>query len=512
MSQRNSFHESRRRGLALTAAMLLLGATALVGVTDSVAPSPASANTAHDAGAPVGGSGDAPNSPIRWAFTLDCGAAVPAAPGNVVVLTTDAAPGIVGQWYRITITFENPTNAVGTDCDAQPFFAELDPDAVNVATVVNAGLREPGDPNDPLPDAFSTTFQFLPDSDTVVTPTFDVGVQVTVKSASSWFFVVRGDSGLDDGFDQGDDEDDEPRISLTATNESGGTGLALNDVITISFNAGEEPVGSYFDTWICTGTSHLPDDDDNEGEAAEQAGCTPFLFWDRTGAVEQEPYPTLMSFRFGLEDTDAFSAANLGGTAFLEGMPGLLTWFDEFEGDGPFDDLCDINGLYFIVHDYSGGGHSNFLGPLTGVPCLAEIGSTSAEESAVASAPLALVCTPDPAVPGGSLTCEVSGGDPGIDVLWRASSDGSVFASTGVRLGSDGVGSFVLTVPRGAACGTITVELVEWLPPMTVQVACSVAPTRVPAGEGGLPFGGALGMLLGAAGALIMGRRMVTAG
>jgi hypothetical protein len=292
---------------------------------------------------------------------------------------------------------------------------------------------------------------------------------------------------------------------MTVTNESGGTGLALGDVVTISFDAGETPSGDFFDTWVCTGTQHAPRDDAADEDAASEAGCTPFLFWSRSEAVaDGEPVPTLMSFRFGLEDSDAFSQANLGGTAFLVGMPGLESWFDEFEGDAPFDDLCDINGLYFIVHDYAGGDHSNFLGPLSGIPCSGD------ETSVVTPDPLVLTCTPDPAVPGGALTCEVSGGDADIDILWRSSFDGSVFASLGVRLGPDGVGSFSFAVPREAACGTIMVELVEWLPPMTVNVACAVLPTRLPAGEGALPFGSVVFLLLSAAGALLVGRRMTT--
>jgi hypothetical protein len=128
--------------------------------------------------------------------------------------------------------------------------------------------------------------------------------------------------------------------------------------------------------------------------------------------------------------------------------------------------------------------------------------------AASTSVPPVLTCSPVPAVPGGTLTCEVTGGDPDIDMLWRAAFDGSVFASRGVRLGPDGVGSFSFTVPRGAACGTITVELVEWLPPMTIEVACAAVPTRLPAGEGGVPGSlVVLGVLtLAGAGALV--RRM----
>ena len=288
---------------------------------------------------------------------------------------------------------------------------------------------------------------------------------------------------------------------MTATNESGGSGLALNDVITISFDAGETPAGTYFDTWLCTGTSHAPRDDEEVVGTAAAAGCTPFLFWDRS----DNGNATLMSFRFGLADTGAFSAANLGGSEFNDGMPGLESWFaDNIEDeDFPFADLCEVNGLYFIVHDYAAGDHSNFLGPLSGIPC----------QNAAEPVPPVLNCTPDPAVGGGTLTCEVTGGEPDFDILWRAAFDGNVFASTGVRPGPDGVGSFSFSVPREAACGTITVELVDWLPPMSVNVACPVAPTSVPAGEGpAAPTGLVVVGLLAVAGAAVAARRLVTIG
>jgi hypothetical protein len=128
--------------------------------------------------------------------------------------------------------------------------------------------------------------------------------------------------------------------------------------------------------------------------------------------------------------------------------------------------------------------------------------------SAPAVVPPTLVCTPDPVAPGGTVTCRVSGGDPDIDVLWRAAFEGNVFASLGVRLGPDGVGSFTFVAPRGAACGTITVELVEWLPPITISVACSALPSGLPAGEGGVPGSLLLLGVLTLAGAGVLVRRM----
>jgi hypothetical protein len=116
--------------------------------------------------------------------------------------------------------------------------------------------------------------------------------------------------------------------------------------------------------------------------------------------------------------------------------------------------------------------------------------------------PMRMACTPDPVVPGATVTCEITQGDPGIDILWRASYN-PVFAGQGVRLDEDGRGTFTFVAPRTAQGQVITVELVEWLPVATLQVSGVPLPTRLPAGEGplGVPLGLALGalMLTGAA-------------
>jgi hypothetical protein len=92
-------------------------------------------------------------------------------------------------------------------------------------------------------------------------------------------------------------------------------------------------------------------------------------------------------------------------------------------------------------------------------------------------------CGPLPLQVGATVTCTVTGGDPGIDILWRASYN-PTFAGAGVTLDSGGTGSFTFTVPPGARGQEILVELVEWTAPMPMGVAGGPAPTRIPAGEG----------------------------
>jgi len=100
-------------------------------------------------------------------------------------------------------------------------------------------------------------------------------------------------------------------------------------------------------------------------------------------------------------------------------------------------------------------------------------------------------CEPMPAAAGATVTCTVTGGDPGIDILWRASYN-PVFAEAGVTLGADGSGTFSFVVPAAARGEEVMVELVEWTSPMSLGVADGVTlvPTSIPAGEGrGAPAG-----------------------
>lgn len=123
-------------------------------------------------------------------------------------------------------------------------------------------------------------------------------------------------------------------------------------------------------------------------------------------------------------------------------------------------------------------------------------GWTPAVISTPAASPAgpALTCAPhDPPV-GATVTCDVTLGNADIDILWRATAADGVIGSTGVRLGSNGAGTFTFVVPRSALGLPIDVELVEWLRPMSVGTAGGPVPSTVPAGEGpsGLPLGAGL--------------------
>ena len=94
----------------------------------------------------------------------------------------------------------------------------------------------------------------------------------------------------------------------------------------------------------------------------------------------------------------------------------------------------------------------------------------------------------DVAVPqvGVTVTCTVSGGDPEVEILWRAAYN-PVFAGEGVTLDASGSGEFSFMVPASALGQELTVELVEWTAPVSLGVVGGPVPSSVPSGGGPVP-------------------------
>jgi hypothetical protein len=148
-------------------------------------------------------------------------------------------------------------------------------------------------------------------------------------------------------------------------------------------------------------------------------------------------------------------------------------------------------GVWFLVLEPATGEypHPVFFWEVACVPggpqpasCFPSTVTTSATPTAPSGPTLA--CSPvDPAV-GATVTCELTGAAPDIDILWRATAGGTAFASTGVRTTSDGMGTFSFVVPTSALGLPIAVELVDWTRPLDVGVAGGPVPSAVNAGEG----------------------------
>jgi hypothetical protein len=129
-----------------------------------------------------------------------------------------------------------------------------------------------------------------------------------------------------------------------------------------------------------------------------------------------------------------------------------------------------------------------------------------------APTPPSLSCTPTPVTVDAPVTCSVAGGNPGIDILWRAAHS-QPFAARGVALDDAGTGEFTFVVPAAARGQEVTVELVEWLAPLSLGVVGGPVPTSVPSGEGpAVPGWLAVFGMLAAAGSVVAVRRQVVAG
>jgi hypothetical protein len=121
---------------------------------------------------------------------------------------------------------------------------------------------------------------------------------------------------------------------------------------------------------------------------------------------------------------------------------------------------------------------------------------------------LAVSCGPGVPSAGMLVTCTVTEGDPGIDILWRAAYN-PVFAEAGVTLDTSGAGEFSFIVPAEAVGQELTVELVEWHAPVSLGVAGGPVPTSVPSGGGPVPVWSLV--VLALAGGLLL-RRVSTVG
>jgi hypothetical protein len=135
-------------------------------------------------------------------------------------------------------------------------------------------------------------------------------------------------------------------------------------------------------------------------------------------------------------------------------------------------------------------------------------GATFVKAPQAAPSPPSVSCVPSPLVAGASVTCTVTGGGPGIDILWRAAYN-PVFAEAGVTLDATGAGEFSFVVPAAALGEEVTVELVEWLAPVSFGVAGGPVPTSVPSGGGPVPVWSLVMLVL--AGGLAL-RRMSAVG
>jgi len=174
---------------------------------------------------------------------------------------------------------------------------------------------------------------------------------------------------------------------------------------------------------------------------------------------------------------------------------------------GEWRSVAYENGLWVAVSD---GGMQMVGGAVSdsGTNRVMTSGATFVKAPPAAPSPPSVSCVPSPLVAGASVTCAVTGGDPGIDILWQAAYN-PVFAGAGVALDANGDGTFSFTVPAAALGQAVTVELVEWAAPVSLGVAGGPVPTSVPSGGGPVSVWSLVLLVL--AGGLVL-RRMSAVG
>jgi len=200
-----------------------------------------------------------------------------------------------------------------------------------------------------------------------------------------------------------------------------------------------------------------------------------------------------------------------GGTGKSTAEMKLLSTFADTSTEGldsawlisagwkPFEDAESVWGICSAVNQ----GYPFLLWQFTSDPCSAQVVESASTLSLSCEGPVAV---------GATVVCTVTGGEPGIEILWRAVYN-PPFAGAGVTLDAAGAGTFSFTLPAAALGQELTVELVAWLAPASLGVVGGPVPASVPAGEAPvvparlLAFG-----LLAVAGAVLAVRRQVVAG
>jgi LPXTG-motif cell wall-anchored protein len=178
--------------------------------------------------------------------------------------------------------------------------------------------------------------------------------------------------------------------------------------MTIQFNNGVVPTGTFFDIFMCPDQTVVPRDNGDRGE------CQVVTFWDRSDVEnygylqDQDP---VYSMKWVLS-TGPTNALRLNGEPYLDsdGEP-LLVYPPGYDEDEPevFGGWCQFDGWFFSVNDFEGGNNSNW--------------SSAFDAEGCNSAPADLPAAPAPGFLDLDLALAASVGEivPGNDVILQGS-------------------------------------------------------------------------------------------
>ena len=148
--------------------------------------------------------------------------------------------------------------------------------------------------------------------------------------------------------------------SMTLTGDA-----VMGSPMTVSFKNGYDPVGTYFDVWMCPDKDVLPIDGVVEGN------CVAVTFWNRGEVANYDQNTTALTMTWTLANEAVPGKVSVGGANYLNGSG------DPIMMDKPSDDngWCAYEGWYIIVNDYQGGAHSNWSPALAAAGCSDQGGS-----------------------------------------------------------------------------------------------------------------------------------------
>jgi len=137
----------------------------------------------------------------------------------------------------------------------------------------------------------------------------------------------------------------------------------LGRYVTVRFNAEYTPVGDFFDIWVCGSEAQSADrrPDDVFQAGPQNNDCKPVTFWFRGDdptekrAVKWILRTTESSPALNPDDQDADYGSNISAAAYCGSEANPLKDRNNNLLVAPY---------YLIVHDFFGGGHSNWFGPI----------------------------------------------------------------------------------------------------------------------------------------------------
>jgi len=141
----------------------------------------------------------------------------------------------------------------------------------------------------------------------------------------------------------------------------------LGEYMTVAFKNGETPVGDYFDVWAC------PNKDVKAIDGGDTGLCAKMTFWHRASVAGYVKESTALTMSWKLENESVPGLTTPGGSRYLDtnGDP-LLMDPPESDVEGAPAGWCAFEGWFIVVHDYSGGGHSNWSPAIGAAGCSEE--------------------------------------------------------------------------------------------------------------------------------------------